>query len=150
MLSLKNKKGKNLYSAKAVKAGIDTILKGLSKENLAPLSISDSDHPDIILNCGFEYIKAKLKDNKKIYFNGVCQECVYTTVHSYDPPVFSKSTDENKKYYSKILTSYHKKGLSVWLIEYSNDALLTEQIKNTANKKGWSAFISTSLALSHP
>ncbi|SFA98225.1 extracellular protein [Acetitomaculum ruminis DSM 5522] len=121
--------------------GLLNILKNLRKSYGLP----------VIVNGGDTFVTKVLKSGnsykgKKI-INAVNQECVYSSIKDYTKNVFGTASKSSRNYFISYLKSCKKKGLSVYLTEYTKDAKLKKSIASFCKKMGYKYYISSTVGL---
>lgn len=114
-----------------------TILYGLQSEYMLP----------IIINGGDMYVTRALDEEEYVPFDAVNQETVFSHIDDYEKSVFSKNPDDERQYYTDYLSECRKNGLKVYLLEYTKDKELKDQIKEFAEANGYGYYISESVGL---
>lgn len=125
------------YKTEAIYTGVMNILKDLNKTG-----------KPLIVNGGYDFFTTALSKgvniNKLVY--GVNSENVFTDVDFSTGKFISKNqTDVN--YAIEYLNILKKKGINIYIIEYSKNTKLNLKIQSYYNKVGFKYYIATSLAL---
>ncbi|MCR4842187.1 MAG: endo alpha-1,4 polygalactosaminidase [Eubacterium sp.] len=123
--------------AEAVYKGLNKTLKNLKKKYSLP----------IVINGGDTYVKKRISSGKKLWFDAVNQESVFSSITDYDEPAFGTQSAEDTAYYKKYLKKAKKAGLKVYLLEYTTDKKLKKKIRRFCKKKKYGYYISSSLEL---
>ncbi|MGN0643103.1 MAG: endo alpha-1,4 polygalactosaminidase [Huintestinicola sp.] len=102
----------------------------------------------VIINGGDTYVTAYREKygSAKDIMTGVNQESVFTAI-DFENGSFSAQTKEERKYFSDYIEACENDGADVFLIEYTTDKKLVEQIEEYCFKKGYRFYISDSLEL---
>ena len=104
----------------------------------------------VMINGGselFDVMTDKKVDIKK-FINGYTQEEVFSRITSYSGKgKFSKQFPEDTKWYKTILKRVKKKGVGIFLLEYTKDETVKKQIKSWCKDNGASYYISSNVNL---
>ncbi|MGP1438893.1 MAG: endo alpha-1,4 polygalactosaminidase [Treponema sp.] len=122
------------YQKDEIYQGLVDILKGIQKYNT-----------EILINGGDTFV-ARLIDEKQDVFDGVNQECVFTSIDFKHNKYREQSTKEHRyflEYLAKV-KAYNKK---VYLLEYGATASIKEKIKNYCEENKFNYFISLDKSL---
>ena len=117
------------YQKDEIYEGLIRILKGLHQYNM-----------EILINGGDTFI-SKLIDEDINIFDGINQECVFTSIDFNHNKYGQQSSKEHEYFieYLKKVKAYNKK---VYLLEYGANKFIREKIKNYCIKQGFDYFIS--------
>lgn len=102
----------------------------------------------VVINGGDQFVSAYLQKNQQVdaILTGVNQETVFSAI-DFDDNEFGQQTEENQDYYLNYLTTLDKVGKEIYLLEYTTDSSIINEIKNYASKKGWKYYVSNSIEL---
>ena len=126
------------YPSIAIYNGIETILKGLKKKNTY-----------VSINGGDTFVKEYYRHNGHAYdiMDAVNQETVFSKIN-WDDSSFGKNDEEDKRYYQEYVEMVKDKmHRDVYLLEYTKDNALIEQIYNYCGQHVFYYYISSSLEL---
>lgn len=125
------------YPSDSTFDGITTILQGLKSEGMY-----------VVVNGGDSYVTDYLNagDSLDDILDGVNQESVFTSIN-WDENTFTENDSETQAYYLDYLSSVAEQGKDVYLIEYTADEQLTQDIYKEAHGLGYKVYISDSLEL---
>ena len=124
------------YPDTRIYQGLKTILYGIAKYEMP-----------VIINGGDTFVTAMIGKGETLPFTGVNQEGVFTTIEDYETDTFSTQTEENRKYFQTYLKHCKEAGLDVYLLEYTVDTELMQEIADYAQEKGYSMYISATVGL---
>ena len=98
----------------------------------------------VMVNGGSEFFDYSLDNSYDISMvNGVTQEEVFSLITSYKGSgKFSKQKKVDKDFYEKLLRKLRKKGLDIFLLEYTRSDTLKTEIKKWAKENKASYYIS--------
>ena len=125
------------YENEETYVALCTILYGLQSEYMLP----------IMINGGDMFVTRALAEEEYPPFDAVNQETVFSKIDDYEKSVFSENPADERQYYIDYLSECNKKGIKVYLLEYTKDRELKDQIKEFANANGYSYYISESIGL---
>ena len=113
------------------------------------MSVVVSDGGYVMVNGGSEFFDYSLDNSYDISMvNGVTQEEVFSLITSYKGNgKFSKQKKVDKDFYEKLLRKLRKKGLDIFLLEYTRSDTLKAEIKKWAKENKASYYISGSVNL---
>lgn len=102
----------------------------------------------VVINGGDQFVSAYLQKNQQVdaILTGVNQETVFSAI-DFDDNEFGKQTEENQDYYLNYLTTLDKIGKEIYLLEYTTDTSIINEIRNYASKRGWKYYVSNSIEL---
>ena len=118
--------------------GLCAILKDLRMQYKKP----------VIINGGDCFVSRCIKEKYKLknYFTAVNQECVYTAI-DFDKKKLKKAKAADTKYYESYLKQVKKKGIGIYLLEYSKSKTMIKTIHKKCNKKGYQYYVSRTIEL---
>lgn len=109
-------------------------------------SIASYDLP-VIINGGDTFVTGMIGQGEALPFTGVNQECVLTTIEDYDQDIFGVQSQEEQKYFKSYLKHCSEAGLSVALLEYTDDENRMAEIRDYAKEQGYELYISDNVGL---
>lgn len=80
------------------------------------------------------------------YFTGVNQECVYTSI-DFDNNKLKKADKSTTQYYEVYLKKVRKKGLDVYLTEYTKSGAMKKVIHKKCKKQGYCYYAADDIQL---
>jgi len=117
------------YQKKEIYEGLVAILKGLRKYDM-----------EILINGGDTFVKKAIDENIDI-FDGVNQECVFTSIDFKQNKYGEQSKKENT-YFLEYLNKVKKHGKKIYLLEYGANKSIREKIVDYCKSSGANYFIS--------
>lgn len=116
--------------------GLCSILKRIQKYNL-----------DTIINGGDTFV-SKCIDEKiaKEMFDGVNQECVFTSI-DFENKKFGKKSSKDREYFIHYLDKVKMDGLKVFLTEYGADIVTLQEIEKYCKENGFHWYNARNLEL---
>lgn len=119
--------------------GLSTIMKGL---------VASGKY--VIINGGDAFLNEYCNNNANPHdvVSAINQESVFSCIN-WDSASFGTSDEESKKYFTEYIEKYSEQGIDIYLLEYTNDDQLIEEIKKYSNEKGFHYYISDSLELDY-
>lgn len=120
--------------------GLSTIMKELKKSGA-----------EVIMNGGDSFLDAYTSKggNWNDVITGINQESVFSSIE-WNTDSFGKATEENHEYFTDYIERYGKLGAEIYLLEYTTDAKLIEDIQNYCRENEFKYYISDSIDLSVP
>lgn len=119
------------------------IYKGLTKI----LRTLKSQKMDIVINGGDEYVLKAIKSNPKLkYIDAINQETVFSKI-DFENKKLLRQDINLKEYYQDYCRRAKKAGLSVYLLEYTTNKNLIQQISAFCKAKNYKYYISPSIEL---
>ena len=115
--------------------GVKAILAGLSRYGLP-----------LVINGGDTWVSEALENGDSRLISGVNQECVLTSI-DFDKGSFGKQTADDTEYFTKYLEQCKKKGLTVYLLEYTTDKDLQTAVREFCEKNGYQYYVASTLDL---
>lgn len=105
-------------------------------------------HKPVIINGGDTFVSRCIKENfnLKNYFTAVNQECVYTTI-DFEHSKLKKAKAADTKYYESYLKRVKKKGIKIYLLEYSKSKTMVKSIQKKCLQNGFTYYVSPSIEL---
>jgi hypothetical protein len=123
------------YQQEKIYHGLEEILKNLKFYN-----------KPVIINGGDYFIQRYLQEHEKIFFDGISQENVFTSI-DFKHKQFYKQNENVKKYYLNYLDICQRSDLKIFLLEYGKNKDILNEIKQYCDEKGYSFYYSSSLEL---
>lgn len=106
--------------------GLCTIMKGLKNYGL-PLIINGAD----------PFVSRCMEENTALLlFDGINQETVFTSIDCKNQ-TYEKQAETETEYFQEYLSKAKEYGLSVYLLEYRADRILSRQIDTYCTKNGF-------------
>ena len=124
------------YKTDNIYEGLNNMMSGLKKLGLP-----------VIINGGDVYMQRLIKENRQGLIDGINQECVFSKISDYEKDEFGKNIETTRQYYIDYLQSCKEKGLAVYLIEYTVDRALIEDIVSYCRNNGFKYYISDTVNL---
>lgn len=130
------KESKLNYSSYA--SGLKNIIKGVADLGLK-----------VMINGGSEFLDDMNDKNDNIFDSiwGYHQEEVFSLIEDYDKNIFGKQDSEDSAYYKEIINLMINKNKNIFLIEYTKDENLKEQIKRYCEEVHAHFYIADSIEL---
>ncbi|MCY6482931.1 endo alpha-1,4 polygalactosaminidase [Clostridium aestuarii] len=128
-----------IYKKDKIFNGIHCILKTLNDKYKKP----------IIINNGYDFIQKalSLKLNLTDLFYGLNKEEVFTIIENYENDIFRTNILEERNFVLSYLNTLSKKGINIYIIEYSKNKNLNKKMIKYYNKKNYKFFISSTVNL---
>ncbi len=125
------------YQTQEIFDGLTEILKGLKDTGLS-----------VIINGGDVFVSGYYEKNGRLedILDGVNQEFVFTSVN-WEQGTFGKSDEDSENYYLEYLKTVQASGAEIFLLEYTDDQGMAEQILEKADELGYTVYISDSIEL---
>lgn len=103
---------------------------------------------DIIINGGDMFVTAygSLFGNLSDILTGVNQESVFSG-YDFDRKKFASASEEDHRYFSDYIESVAKTGAQVYLLEYTQDQAVMDEIAAYCEEKGFQYYIADSIEL---
>ncbi len=102
---------------------------------------------DIIINGGDVFVKRLIKEKNTDLIDAINQETVFSRIVDYDDDVFAAQKAKEKWYYKDYIKKVKKKGLKVFLLEYTTDNAVKKKIDSYCKKNGFRYYISGRVSL---
>lgn len=127
-----------LYHTENIYAGVENILKGLSKKG------------KVIINGGDTFVTEYYEKNGNLngILDGVNQETVFSKIIDYDKDKFGENDSDETKYFQKYLKTVKCAHKKCYLLEYTKDKELSNKIREYCKKNHYKYYISGRLDLS--
>lgn len=109
-------------------------------------SYQDQDLP-VLINGADEFVTRLIEEGDQDLIRGVNQETVFSMIKDYDHDKFGAHSKEERKYYTDYLKTCKKAGLDVFLLEYTTDGELEEEIRKYCRRNGFRYYISAHVNL---
>ena len=125
------------YTEDKIYHGLCQILQGLRATG-----------KDVIINGGDVFVQEYLRQNKELntILSGINQECVFSSI-DFKRNNFNRAAKEDKKYYLSYLENAEQHGAAIYLLEYTKNSELQEEIRDFCRKRNWNYAISDSIEL---
>lgn len=104
-------------------------------------SFQDEEIP-VIINGADDLVERLIKDKEASLIMGVNQETVFTRIKSYKFDKFARQEQEEQKRLTAYLKKCKKAGLEVFILEYTKDQSLAEEIREFCRKQKYHCYIS--------
>lgn len=124
------------YQTDDIYDGLENIFRGLDGYGLT-----------VTVNGGDTFVQRLLDEKNGELIDGVCQECVRTSVENYEEEIFGTQSEEDREYFEEYLSRCRAEGLDVMTIEYTRDPGLRSELEAEAGERGERIFVSGSLKL---
>lgn len=79
--------------------------------------------------------------------DGVNQESVFSTIEDYDNDIFGRQDEEESAYYREYVEMVASHGLGVFLLEYTVDSTIIDEVAAYCQEHGFSYYVSDSIRL---
>lgn len=128
--------------SEAFKEGIYTGLKEITKR-LKALDLK------LIINSGTDFLERldDEKDDTIRSFYAYNQESVFSTILDYENDVFGTQSTSDREYYQDIIAITSRYGIKTYLLEYTTDEALIQEIKTYCELNGYTYYISSHVNL---
>lgn len=101
----------------------------------------------IIINGGDTFIKKYLESgDERVLFDGVNQECVYTT-YDFINGCYKKNSKKEKQYFTEYLDMLVENGYLVYVLEYAIDSNIADSAYFYAKKHNYICYVSDNIDL---
>ena len=123
----------------------DDIYNGL----ISTLKKLNTVTDNIMINGGDVFVTKYLKETKdfeKMLFNAVNQESVFTS-YDFDKEKYGVQTEDTTEYLLEYLDLAKTSGITVYTIEYMDDADLAKEVAEKSAKKGFICYVSGDIEL---
>lgn len=126
----------------AFKDGIYNGLKEITKR-LKALDLK------LIINSGTDFLERLDDENDDTIrsFYAYNQESVFSTILDYENDVFGTQSYSSREYYQNIIAITSKYGIKTYLLEYTTDETLIQEIKAYCEVNGYTYYISSHVNL---
>lgn len=103
---------------------------------------------DVVINGGDEFVSRYIEENGNVQdiLTGVNQEEVFST-YDFDNGRSSESSDSDRKYYQDYLEKCSELGAEIYIIEYTQDKQIIDDVEKYCNENGFKYYISDSIEL---
>ena len=125
------------YSTKDMLDGLAVIMKGLKSCGI-----------EVIINGGDSFMDAYTLDGGtwSDVITGINQESVFSRIN-WDDGTFGRAAAEDREYFMSYLERYGAMGATVYLLEYTHDTGLIDEIDKYCKSNGFTYYVSDSLEL---
>ena len=126
-----------IYNETKIYNGLETILRKLKNFNV-----------DVVINGGDEFVNAYYENNNSIeeIITGINQEDVFTS-YDFDNEKFETANSEDSLYYKEYIEKFGAMGTEIFLLEYTDDFEVINQIENYCKKYDFMFYVSDSIEL---
>ncbi len=126
-----------IYNETKIYNGLETILRKLKNFNV-----------DVVINGGDEFVNAYYENNNSIeeIITGINQEDVFSS-YDFDNEKFETSNSEDSLYYKEYIEKFGAMGTEIYLLEYTEDLEVVNQIENYCKKNDFMFYVSDSIEL---
>ena len=103
----------------------------------------------VSINGGDVYVTECIKKYKdpKEYFDAVNHETVFSRIIWEEEDCFDRQSKKERKYFQRYLSNVKSHGLDVYLLEYTKDEELVEEIRDYCDEMGYVFYVSETLNL---
>lgn len=117
--------------------GVKDILVNLMKNDLA-----------VIINGGDYFVQKYYEENNTVKdaMTGINQETIFSAI-DFDNNKLKKAKESDKEYYLEYVEKYSDLGLDIYLLEYTTDTKIKDEVIEFCNEKGWKYYFSDSIEL---
>jgi hypothetical protein len=128
-----------VYPRDEIRDGLTAILQALMGTGKA-----------VIINGGDTYLDAYCETDGQWsdVIAGINQESVFSTI-LWDDGTFGTAEPEDREYFQDYVERYAAQGAEIYLLEYTKDESLINEIREYCEKKGFHYYIASSLELNH-
>lgn len=125
------------YPTSGIFDGLTTIMRGLVKTDL-----------DVIINSGDCFLDTYCEDigNWNDVITGINQETIFSGIE-WDDETFTTCNAEDHEFFSDYVERYGKMGADIYLLEYTTDKDLKDQIVSYCKEHGFKYYVTDSLLL---
>ena len=125
------------YPNEEILNGLAVIMRGLK-----------SMGKEVIINGGDAFLEAYTEEfgDALDVVTGINQESVFTAI-DWDNGTFVEALTEDREYFMEYIEKYSALGVRIYLLEYTKDWKIAEQIEQYCNEHGFAYYISDSLEL---
>lgn len=126
-----------LYHEDEIFEGLTVIMEGLIATGAK-----------VIVNGGDAFVSAYTDDGglASDIITGINQESVFTSI-DWDEDEFRAASEDDNEYFTDYIETYADEGIDIYLLEYTDDPLLSMKIRRYCDKHGFKYYISDSLEL---
>ncbi|MER1954635.1 MAG: endo alpha-1,4 polygalactosaminidase [Desemzia incerta] len=102
----------------------------------------------VVINGGDQFVLTYLERNGQVddILTGVNQETVFSSIN-FENNTFTSQSAENKQYYLDYLNALTEEEKDIYLLEYTTEIQLAQDINEYTKKRGWKSHISDSIEL---
>lgn len=103
---------------------------------------------DVVINGGDKFVTRYIEENAVVdgVLTGVNQEEVFSK-YDFDSGTSIESSSEDREYYQNYLEKCKIHGADIYLIEYTNDTKIINEVEKYCNEKGFKYYIADSIEL---
>lgn len=125
-----------MFPTEEIFSGLVSLLTELRRYNVP-----------LILNGGNVFVSRLIEEGRADLIDGVNQESVFSIINDYDRDLFSRQPSEDHAYFKDYLSFASRAGLDVFLLEYTLDEDLIQEILSFCRRNDYGVFIASSVAL---
>ncbi len=123
------------FAREEIYEGLLQILSGLNSFGLP-----------VLINGGSDFVMRAIEEKRFTLFDGINQETVFSSI-DFEQKRFGKNKPGDHQYFKDYIEHAAKSGLRVYLLEYTTDPALMEEIAQYCKEKSFDCFISKTLEL---
>lgn len=125
------------YPEKEIFEGLTVIMKGLIATGA-----------EVVVNGGDAFVTAYTDEGGDAddIITGINQESVLTSI-DWDEEEFHEAAADDEEYFKDYIETYADEGIDIYLLEYTDDPLLSMKIRRYCKAHGFKYYISDSLEL---
>lgn len=125
------------YSTDEIFSGLATIMEGLVDKGL-----------DVIINSGNDFVDAYTANGGdwRSIITGINQETVFSSI-DWEEDKFSTAAPEDHEFFCEYIETYGRLGADIYLLEYTTDDALIEEIDAYCARNGFAYYVSSTLEL---
>lgn len=125
-----------MFPTEEIFSGLVSLLTELRRYNVP-----------LILNGGNVFVSRLIEEGGADLIDGVNQESVFSMIDDYERDQFSRQPPEDHAYFKDYLSFASRAGLDVFLLEYTLDEDLIQEILGFCRRNDYGVFIASSVAL---
>lgn len=124
------------YPKEEIYQGLVTILQGLRGYDMK-----------LMINGADVFVSRLIEENKGNLIDSVNQESVFSGIQDYEKDIFKETDAEDREYYMDYLDHVFHAGIEVYLLEYTKDPDVVEEIRVYCAEHGYQYYASPRVAL---
>ena len=101
----------------------------------------------VLINGADAFVSKLIDEDRSGLIYGVNQETVFSRIINYDKNKFGEQSDKEHKYYTNYLKQCKNEGLEVFVLEYTTDSEVENEISRYCQKNGFRYYISSRVDL---
>lgn len=101
----------------------------------------------VIVNGGDMFVTRLIDEGKQSLIYGINQESVFSSITDYENDIFETQPDDEHEYFLQYIESAGRAGLKVFLLEYTKDSDLKQEIQDYCSNNNFCCYISESIKL---